>query len=210
MIRVYTVVGLVLLVFFGATGVPVEASEPTPLLSSSEWENWYVSAYASQWVGGVGSTSMSGLFNVDNLRSSYLYNASVGREWGRPIPSVDSLYLDFEGQLGFHTGQQDHTEVAAAAILRWEHFPWDEELDTSFAVGEGLSWASSVPQREKRSDRGSAQLLNYVLFDVSVSPWKRKRWEGFFRVHHRSGVFGTFSDVYGASNLVGFGIRYRN
>lgn len=188
---------------------PVGITEAAGNESPGNFEGWYVSAYASQWIGGVGSTSLSGLFNFDNLRGSYFYSASVGKELGRPFASYESLYLDIEGQAGFHTGQQTHSEYTGALILRWEEFPWDHELDTSFSVGEGLSWASEVPAREARGSDGSAQLLNYVLFDVAVSPWEKKRWEGFMRVHHRSGVFGTFSDVYGASNFIGFGVRRR-
>lgn len=172
-------------------------------------KDWYVSVYGSQWIGGEGSTSLSGVFAYRNLQNSYLYTVSVGKELGRPFQSYDSLYLDVEGQVGIHTGEQDHSEYTGALIARWEDFPWDQELDTSFAIGEGISWASEVPEREKKGSQGSAHLLNYLVFDVSVSPWKKKQWEGFFRVHHRSGIFGTFSGVHGASNFIGFGIRMR-
>lgn len=168
--------------------------------------NSYVATYGGQWVGGKGSTSLSGLLSYRNLESSYLYTASVGEQIYHPY---ESLYIDVEVQAGFHTGIQDHNEFVGVIIGRWEHFPWDHELDTSFSIGEGLSWASKLPVHETQNNDKSAQLLNYVLFEFAASPWEEKKWVGFFRVHHRSGVFGTFNGVYGASNLVGFGLRYR-
>lgn len=197
---------VLLLVFLIAPGGITRAADDW---SRDDLEGWYVSGYASQWIGGEGSTSLSGLFNFDHLQSSYFYSISAGKELGRPFESYESLYIDVEGQAGFHTGEQEHNEYVGVFLARWESFPWDHELDTSFSVGEGLSWASEVPEREARGAEGSAKLLNYVVFDVSVSPWRKKRWEGFLRVHHRSGVFGLFSDVYGASNFIGLGVRRR-
>lgn len=177
-----------------------EVSSPDP------WSEWYVALYEGQWIGGEDSTSLSGLTDYSALQDSYMLTVNVGRQIGHPF---ESLYVDAEGQVGQHFGQQDHQEVVGVLVARWEYFPWDHELDTSFSVGEGLSWASELPVKENVGEEGTAQLLNYVLFEVAASPWEKRRWEGFLRVHHRSGAFGTFSGVYGASNFIGFGVRYR-
>ncbi len=191
-----------------ALGPPsARATPPSEGSSPEKWTDWYVSLYAGEWVGGKGSTSLSGLTDYEALQDSFLLTANVGRQIGHPF---ESLYVDAEGQLGQHFGDQDHQEVVGVLVARWESFPWDHELDTSLSVGEGLSWASELPAKEGEGDDKTAQLLNYVLFEVAASPGEKKRWEGFLRVHHRSGVFGMFSDVYGASNFVGLGVRYRN
>ncbi|MFT6833807.1 MAG: hypothetical protein ACJAZN_003992, partial [Planctomycetota bacterium] len=39
-------------------------------------------------------------------------------------------------------GDQDHQEVGGLAMFRWQTFPWDHWLDTSFGFGNGLSWAT--------------------------------------------------------------------
>lgn len=194
---------LVFLMFL--SNAPRSSHATTPS-STQTWKDWYVSTYAGQWVGGR-TTRLSGVFNLDNLENSYIYTLSVGKEVAHP---VEPIFIDIEAQIGRHTGLQDNLELVGVVVARWETFPWDHELDTSFSVGEGLSWANEVPDLEAKGNRGSAQLLNYLLFEVAVSPWERKRWEGFFRIHHRSGVFGTFSGVFGASNFLGFGIRFRN
>lgn len=183
------------------------ATPPSDGPSPEPWADWYVALYASEWVGGKGSTSLSGLTDYEALQNSFLTTANVGRQIGHPF---ESLYIDAEGQVGQHFGKQDHQEVVGVLVARWEYFPWDHELDTSLSVGEGLSWASELPAKEGEGDDKTAQLLNYVLFEVAASPGEEKRWEGFLRVHHRSGVFGAFSGVYGASNFVGLGVRYRN
>lgn len=185
---------------------PARASNDPARRPVQHWQDWYVASFAGQWIGGQGSTSLSGLTDYNNLQNTYLYTVNVGKQIRHPY---DSLYIDVEGQVGRHAGIQGHQEVVGVLVARWEYFPWDHELDTSFSAGEGLSWASEVPVHETNAGDNSARLLNYVLFDIAVSPWREKRWEGFFRVHHRSGIFGTFSDVYGASNFVGFGVRYR-
>lgn len=189
-------------------GLTLLAPVPEGLLAentSGSDRNSYVATYGSQWIGGEGSTSLSGILAYRNLQNTYLYTANIGQQIYHPY---ESLYIDVEAQAGMHSGIQDHTEFVGTFIARWEYLPWDHELDTSLSIGEGLSWASKVPVNESQGDENSAQLLNYVFFEFAVSPWEKKKWGGFFRVHHRSGVFGTFSDVYGASNFIGFGLRY--
>lgn len=199
--------GWSVLLAFLSLGLPVAGASSSDGPSPEPWTDWYGALYASQWVGGQGSTSLSGLTDYNALQDSFLLTANVGRQIGHPF---ESLYVDAEGQLGQHVGEQDHQEVVGVLVARWESFPWDHELDTSLSVGEGLSWASERPVKERQEDDNTAQLLNYVLFEVAASPGEKRRWEGYLRVHHRSGVFGTFSDVYGASNFIGLGIRYRN
>lgn len=202
-VRLFLKIFLVLMLLGHSTPEVSRADEaPSP----NPWSGWYVALYEGQWIGGKDSTSLSGLTDYSALQDSFLLTANVGRQIGRPF---ESLYVDAEGQIGQHFGEQDHQEVVGVLVARWESFPWDHELDTSLSVGEGLSWASELPAKERGGDEGTARLLNYMLFEVAASPWEERRWEGFLRVHHRSGVFGTFGGVYGASNFIGLGVRYR-
>lgn len=119
------------------------------------------------------------------------------------------LRLEAEGQLVKHFDLMNHFEVNALVVLRWLPFPWDRYLDTSFAVGEGLSYATRDPAIEVEKHGRTSQLLNYLLFELAFCLPQHPRWDYFLRVHHRSGVFGLFDGVSGGSNLVGAGFRYR-
>jgi hypothetical protein len=119
------------------------------------------------------------------------------------------LRLEAEGQVVKHFDLMNHFEVNALVVLRWLPFPWDRYLDTSFAVGEGLSYATRDPAIEVEKHGRTSQLLNYLLFELAFCLPQHPRWDYFLRVHHRSGVFGLFDGVSGGSNLVGAGFRYR-
>lgn len=121
-----------------------------------------------------------------------------------------SLTWDLEGQLGLHSGRQSHLETNVVLVARWNRFPWDRLIDTSAAFGWGLSYAFDVPEIEPRTDpdEESTRLLNYLLVELDFSPPGDSPWGVVARLHHRSGVFGTFSGVYGGSDFIGLGLRY--
>ncbi len=118
------------------------------------------------------------------------------------------LRLEGEGQVAKHWGEQDHFEFNALLGLRWLPFPWDRYLDTSFAVGAGLSYATDDPEIEVEKNDRTARLLGYLMFELGVVVPQQPKWTLFARVHHRSGAFGFFDGVSGGSNVVGAGLRY--
>jgi len=114
---------------------------------------------------------------------------------------------EWELQFAKHLGIQDHVETNALFLLRWHPFPWDRFLDTSFAVGDGLSYAWGRPEVEVAESDSSTRLLNYLLFELCVTPDWDPPLSFIFRVHHRSGVFGLFNGTHGGSNFLAGGIR---
>jgi hypothetical protein len=84
----------------------------------------------------------------------------------------------------------------------------------SFAVSlrpgrEGFSLTSETPQRElQRHNSGSQPLLNYLAFELSFTIPQYPKASLVYRLHHRSGVFGTFGGVRGASDFYMLGLRY--
>jgi hypothetical protein len=125
--------------------------------------------------------------------------------------TAEHLVWEVEGQLVQHGGRQNHTEINALVVARWTRFPWDDLLDTSVAFGQGVSFATKVPEVEPRADRDeeSRRLLNYLMVEVALAPPGDSRWSAVTRIHHRSGVFGLYGGVNGGSNFVGLGVRYR-
>jgi len=137
------------------------------------------------------------------------YIATVA--YSQQIAVRDSYRWETEEQFVQHFGEQDHQELNALILFRWTRFPWDKSLKTTFAIGEGLSYAVETPALEKEleaNDGGTNQWLNYLLLELTFAAPSWKNWSIVGRVHHRSGVFGLFDGVDGGSNILALGLRY--
>ena len=157
-------------------------------------------------VGGVysGSQLLEIPMRLD-LKDSYTFGVSVSKqfaEWTR--------YMRLEGELQVlkHFGDQDNWEFTGSVNLRWVVFPWNRYVETTAAIGEGLSWATEIPALEKADPTNSSnsQLLNYILLEVTFAI-PESPWSLVTRIHHRSGVWGLFGHT--GSNVLEAGIRYR-
>lgn len=128
--------------------------------------------------------------------------------WAEPLSVWGPFDTEWEVGVAQHFGEQDHQELNALFLLRYEA-PWSASLPTSLAIGEGLSWASEVPPLESAShtNTGSRQLLNHLVLEATVGP-PRADWQLILRIHHRSGVFGLFDGVIGGSNVIALGVRW--
>jgi len=142
------------------------------------------------------------LFGEATYADAHLVGLGLSRKIGA---FKDFIGFEIEGQAVKHFGDQDHEEFNALIVARWLPFPWDRYIDTSFAVGEGISYATADPTLENKGQ----QWLNYILLELAFAAPSLPRWEVVIRIHHRSGVFGLYNGVRDASNGLGFGIRYR-
>jgi hypothetical protein len=97
-------------------------------------------------------------------------------------------------------------------MARRTHFPWDNYLKTSIAVGEGLSYALRRIYVENNGTAGnvSPRLLNFLVFELTFGLPKYPHWELVARIHHRSACYGTFypDGNNSGSNDIGIGLRY--
>jgi hypothetical protein len=139
---------------------------------------------------------------------------------------------EVEGQVAKHSGSsqpswspvtiaQDHWELNALTSLRWNRFHWDRTVDTSFAVGFGVSWASELSEfefygacyNETAPDQpqcNTNRLMAYIMLELAFSLPSTPQWALVTRIHHRSSMYGTFEDeIEGAYNSFGLGIKYR-
>lgn len=119
-----------------------------------------------------------------------------------------------EGMVTHHHGRhkegsQRYQEYVAAIFLRYDYFPWNTYLHRSIALGEGLSLASKTPEREVQIRGNSQRLLNYLAFELELTLPRHPRYSLACRLHHRSGVFGLFGNIRGASDYYLLGLRYR-
>lgn len=119
----------------------------------------------------------------------------------------DSLSFEIEGQVVRHFRGQNHWELNIPIITRWESFPWDNIIDTSFAFGVGASYASKLPREVLKKLGKSGHWLLYAVAEIEFG-LPESDWSTVFRIHHRSGVFGVVADDAG-SNVFVIGLRRR-
>jgi len=119
-----------------------------------------------------------------------------------------ALSLELEGQIGKYFGDQDNWEFNLPIVAgRWNKFPWNHHISTSFAFGIGPSYATRVPPLEEVINESSQQWLIYWFGELTFGPPK-KNWSVALRLHHRSCGFGFVGD-HGGLNILAAGIKYR-
>jgi hypothetical protein len=173
-----------------------------PVFADNQW-------FTSFYTGQYSNTALNEIIRLNtDFERSHVYVLSLGKELG---VYKDVIGYEVEGQVAWHSGKQTHGEVNAAFTLRWLPFLWDRYLDTSFAFGNGLSYATSEPELEIREgdELETNQLLYYILVELAFAVPQYESWDIFVRIHHRSSVFGVIDGISTGSNFVGLGLRYR-
>lgn len=176
-----------------------------PAKPSHAAEKWFASIYAGQY----SDTALNEIVRLNtDFERSHVYVLSLGKELGT---YKDIIGYEVEGQAAWHSGMQHHEELNCAFTLRWLPFIWDRYIDTSFAFGNGLSYATSDPELEIREgdEQKTNQLLYYILVEMAFALPREPQWELFVRIHHRSSVFGLIGNIRTGSNFVGVGLRYK-
>lgn len=198
---------------------------------TDRYTGWYVCAYLGQLVD-------SDLYQVLSFQADLLPSYMVTLAAGKEVWRYNSYFgVELEGQVAHYfndyvfecdtpsclaaypddspSATQNHWEFNALFTVRWLKFPWDKYIDTSFAVGEGVSYATSVPAVERDLhgevvglDTKTSEWLNYLMFEATFGLPSYPSWDLIFRIHHRSGVFGLYNGVDGGSNTIAVGLRY--
>ncbi len=153
------------------------------------------------------------VFNVPGrLESNYMHSLALAREMGR---FWDHFSWELEGMFAKHhgkhkTGRQDYEELVGALLVRYHTFPWDKWLDNTLAFGLGVSATTEIPRRELQTEKGKTQrTLNYLAVELEFTLPRFPDTSLTYRIHHRSGVFGLYGGVEGASDFYLLGLRQR-
>lgn len=172
---------------------------------------------AANWAAGgerYALTVYVGQFSDENLNRFYQFHDSLeGNFIGVAALSwefmrfFDLVGVELEGQFVQHLGDQTFPEVNACLVLRWLEFPWNDYVPTTFAVGEGASYANAIPRYEVFENDDSAHFLNYLMFELTLGLPSLPQWSASFRIHHRSGAYGLYGTHTG-SNFLCAGLRY--
>lgn len=123
-----------------------------------------------------------------------------------PLVDVVQLAGNFTYRVG--SNQNNIYEFDPYLAFRWANFPWNTYVSTSLAIGEGISYASSIPSLEGKSSDNTKRLLNYLMLEATFAVPKYPQLQLVTRIHHRSGAYGLYHAGNTGSNDLGLGIRY--
>lgn len=207
-----------LLIWTILSGGPVEAAEP--------WQRnrlFYATVYGDLW-------AHTNLYTLPleaaqrDLRTADAYFVGVGvgyaliPSFSVPLPFcacfVRGLSLELEGKFGRHFGLQDHSESVLVLMLRSPQLQLFGGFSMNAAVGEGVSYAHSLPKfegsiaAEGPGAAGPRQFLNYLAYEVELTHERLSNWHLVLNVHHRSGIWGVIAPQKTGANYIGGGIRF--
>jgi hypothetical protein len=143
------------------------------------------------------------IFNMHVEDDTYIGVAALAREFWR---YENWISFEVEGQVGKYFGKEHQWQFNGLIIGRWHRFPWEDYVDTSFAVGDGLSYNTETSDIEYKDDEDAGKWLNYLMFELTLGLPEYPRWDFVYRIHHRSSIKETIGA--GASNFAAFGIKY--
>jgi hypothetical protein len=97
--------------------------------------------------------------------------------------------------------------------LRHDGIAIGDAIRIAPAVSTGFSMVTDLIGIERvragwYPENGPVQLLFYLGPEINVTATAFPNWELFFRIHHRSGLYGTIAKVDG-SNGATLGVRYK-
>lgn len=118
--------------------------------------------------------------------------------------------VQMAGNFTYRYGNRQRTiyEFDPYLMFRWVDFIWNSWVNTSLAIGEGVSYATAIPEVETNNTKAK-RFLNYLMLEATFAPPTYPNLQLVARLHHRSGAFG----LYGAgrrdgTNALALGIRY--
>jgi hypothetical protein len=144
-----------LMVIFLSLFSPSEATAQDPQ------RDWSLTLYLGRLTDS--DLTHTATFN-SKFENAYFIDLGLSR---RLYTFRDYFNIEIEGQIAKHFGAQDQWEFNLIGYFRWLLFPWDAYLDTSFAAGVGLSYATSVPQIEAQNYDKTAQFLGALMFEFA-------------------------------------------
>lgn len=204
-----------LLLLWPLLSLPAAENEsgPGPIAAAPELHGstWDLIMYGGIYTATDFSAIIS-RFHTD-YKPTYLTAVALNRE----LPAnLRSLRFETEGQVVQHQGWMNHQEFNGVLVARWNSFiPY---LPISVAFGEGLSYASEVPSvenvpvdwgKQQFFERKSNKWLNYFYLelDYALPLFRDYHPRVLFRIHHRSGVFGTYCEYICGSNFITYGVK---
>lgn len=197
-----------------------QQADPYALTTRRPGEAVSVSVYGSIWTNSRLPTFPYNLVTGNlTFRSSHGLAIILSRPFftfALPLPGgryyLDGMALEAEAQVMKHFGGQSHAEASAALVLRSGQIALPGGLSMNVAVGNGLSHAFADAALEI-GRAGLAGVNTYrtqyhLSFETAFSLQSFPHASLFFRLHHRSGIYGVISPRRSGANFLGGGLRW--
>jgi hypothetical protein len=193
---------------------------PTPATGWRPPDTFVFNSFTDRSAWKVGA--FAGQFNRDPEYVLWVTPwIAYNKFWNAYIAGADAVYtmfrfpkvpLNFEIDFSAsaHFGGQDYAELAASPAVRWTWFPWNNWIYTNFrigALGPSVTTALSRFEAKNTNNKYTTYFLCAGVEEWTFAPSPDSPWEVFFRVQHRSGIFGLIDGVDGGSNYLTLGWR---
>jgi hypothetical protein len=126
--------------------------------------------------------------------------------------SVGDLKFGLEAGLAGRFHGNTNAEIWGGVVGRYEGIQIANTINIIPSFTFGISHVTETMEgREKKNEEernGDASTLFYLGPELSFSTVSRPELEVFWRLHHRSGAWGTLGDMHGGSNANVLGVRY--
>lgn len=123
------------------------------------------------------------------------------------------LHVGAEIGAAVRFGRSTSMEVWGGAVARYDGLTLFRSIGLSPAFTGGLSAVTgtmkSWERRNAAARDGDATLLFYLGPELNISLADDPATEVFWRLHHRSGAWGTLGRMHGGANIQTIGVRRR-
>ncbi|WP_052951687.1 hypothetical protein [Devosia soli] len=142
--------------------------------------------------------------------NAYEDNFFAGVGYQRFIYEYSDFKLGFEAGIGLRGGYRSSLEVWTGAVARLDMFQiGDISIVPSLTAGFSLVTDTIGVESERAARIGhNVPILYYLGPEIAIGHAAHPEYEGFLRLQHRSGGFGTIANIDG-SNAVVAGFRYK-
>lgn len=187
-----------------SAGTEKETREPSAL-SRDLWHDPYIKVFRGHHVAEKLST-------ITVVRPIVSWNKTQERigavTTGTKIIDLlgGALTIEWEGMYADHWGTKDFDEMATAVYARWNRFPWNDYIRTTFAIGTGPSITTKPAPYEPKGGLRSRWLMQ-LNFEINIYSPSKPDWALLFRIQHRSGAAKIINNVRGGSNFLTMGLR---
>ncbi|WP_127143800.1 hypothetical protein [Pelagibacterium montanilacus] len=191
----------VLLAFFVLAGPAAAQTEPA-LPQTSPDRSLFVMG------GPMGAEGMGGMLIPFNAEYEDAFALGVGYQHFVLEP-IKALRLGYEIGGALRVGDKTTGEIWAGATARYDGFVLGDRLGISPGLTFGLSAVTDTMgvEAERQGMNGEpSNLLFYFSPEISFSDVENPGVELFWRVHHRSGAWGTLGGG-SSANATMIGVR---
>lgn len=131
--------------------------------------------------------------------------------WGWSLMGEAQVQQFFGGGAkDFFAGTGTYSAISLGLGIENHAFPWSRSVPTSFSAYIGPSYAFDPPMAYSIPSWGSRKaLLNYLGIEFAVAVPPRDDVDVVFRLFHRSGVWGIYTNDAEEVSVLGVGLRYR-